>query len=731
MSALIHKDEYNNFVNKFRKLKPVDFLDEVEILSDEQCSKQETEVNIDRLKTLMGDLKAVNDELQKEKSKIGALLNEIKPDLDRLKEFKNVNYLLERLDKIKSQHQSLERLFRKKSNVKTVDQDQNLLNAIAVYDEMVCDLTFIVQLDSSSELCQYLRQIELHWNKFLTAKIEPTFNQCLKAIKWPATTLLNEETNHLTEHSESLAKFKQFFEAYLKLDEGSELKPESSSFNESSATAVSKESNLIKSDEDSLRIEKVEISLPVEQMILPFKKRFAYHFQQESKTNRRDKPEWYLTQIINWIKNHELFLEEITDPIAKRISKNRHSTKLQFIHVLTGLAKRKMEFDLTQLIYDDKLFAHLFDETLIFTNELKSFLVKGEFEIYTELNLVDLFLIEPYFSKLISLESKKTTQFIENILSAEDAWNCISNPNIDENLDSFKIPNCVDKFILLLQSITERSNFIHDPECKSSFVKLQLDSVDDFRLRLAQLTNSPPQEDKLKWPFYSSYFAILNSLNYLIIVLEDWKYQPIFMEISEYLLIDSVFDEILALLNHLLNEMIQKIIQSLMKQLRVKIHQYTKIKWFCLNEDDQELAYASHELFFFLSSALDLLKRVISENLFERLIRIVTANLNGYFISDFILKCTFNDYGVRMLTENLNTNLIPIFKNFFNVPDDKFVEIRDCCKLLNLDKEFNDQLRQTYDESDLEEYIELLGELKVASLQPELTMEILNRKLFI
>ena len=42
-----------------------------------------------------------------------------------------------------------------------------------------------------------------------------------------------------------------------------------------------------------------------------------------------------------------------------------------------------------------------------------------------------------------------------------------------------------------------------------------------------------------------------------------------------------------------------------------------------------------------------------------------------------------------------------------------------------------DQLRQTYDESDLEEYIELLGELKVASLQPELTLEILNRKLFI
>lgn len=729
MSALIHKDEYNSFVQKFRKLKPIDFLNEDDILSDEQCSKQETEENIDRLKRVVVDLNAVNDELQTERSKISSLLDEIKPDLDRLKEFKNVNYLLECLEKIKGQHLSLERLFRKKSNVKIVDQDQNLLNAMSIYDEMVNDLTFIIQLDRSSELCGYLKQIVLHWNDFLTRKIEPTFNQCLKAIKWPATTLLNEETNHLTEHSEWLAKFQQFFEAYLKLDEGKELKQtQEPSINDSTA---SKESNLIKSDEETLRIEKIEISLPVEQMVLPFKKRFAYHFLQESKTNRLDKPEWYLTQVINWIKNHELFLEQITDPISARVSKNHHSTKLQFIYVLTGLAKRKMEFDLAQRAYDDKLFAHLFDETLIFTNELKSFLEEGEFEIYTELNLVDLFVIEPYFSRLISLESKKTTQFIEKILSADDAWNCISNPKIDENLDSFKIPNCVDKFILLLQSITERFSFFHYLECKSSFVKLQLDSVDDFRLRLAQLTNNPLHEDKLKWPFYSNYFAILNSLNYLIIVLEDWKYQPIFMEISEYLLIDSVFDEILGLLNHLLNEMIQKIVQSLMKQLRLKIQQYTKIKWFCLNEDDQELACASHELFFFLSSALDLLKRMISENLFEKLIRIVTANLNSYFISDFILKCTFNDYGVRMLTENLLTNLIPIFKNFFNVPDDKFVEIRDCCKLLNLSKETNDQLRQTFDETNQEDYIDLLAEFKVTSLEPDLTMEILNRKLFI
>lgn len=727
MSALIHRDDYTSFVTRFRKLKPIDFLNEDDVLSDEQCSKKEIEANIEQLYKLINDLNEINERLEDERAKIAGLLTDLRPDLDKLKEFKNVNYLLEFLDRIKNRHIALERAFRKKkSTANKVDSDQHVLDAISLYGEMLTDLNFIIDLQASNELSYYLKRIVSYWNDYLIKKLEPIFDQCLKTIKWPATTLLNEETNYLTENTESLDKFKRFFEAYLKLDENNELQPDESTTNKQANL------NLIKNDEATAnQLDKIEIALPVEQLLLPFKKRFVYHFQQESKTNRLDKPEWYLTQIINWIKNHEDFLEQITDPIFRRISKNRHSTKLQFIHTLVGLVRRKMELDLTKLVYDDKLFAHLFDETLIFTNELKSFLDEGEFEIYTELNLIDLFVIEPYFSKLISLESKKTTQYIENILSNENAWNLISNPKIDENLDSFKIPNCVDKFILLLQSITDRFSLFHNLESKSSFVKLQLDSIDEFRLRLAQLTNNPLQEDKMKWPFYSNYYAILNSLNYLIIVLEDWKYQAIFMEISEYLLVDSVFDEILGLLNHLLNEMIQKIILSLMNQLRVKIHQYTKIKWFCLNEDDQELTYASHELFFLISSALDLLKRQISENLFEKLIRIITSNLNNYFINDFILKCTFNDYGVRMLNENLNTNLIPIFKNFFNVPDDKFIEILDCCTLLSLDKEANEQLKKTYDQTSLDEYGELpTNEFNANSLDPNLTIEILNRRLF-
>lgn len=117
-----------------------------------------------------------------------------------------------------------------------------------------------------------------------------------------------------------------------------------------------------------------------------------------------------------------------------------------------------------------------------------------------------------------------------------------------------------------------------------------------------------------------------------------------------------------------------------------------------MNEEDEELSYVSHELFFLISSALDILKKQISDNLFDKIIRIVTKNLNSYFIDDFILKCNFDEYGVKVLTDNIQMNLISIFRKFFNIPDNKFVEILDCCKLLNLEKEFNEQLKEVYNE---------------------------------
>jgi hypothetical protein len=57
------------------------------------------------------------------------------------------------------------------------------------------------------------------------------------------------------------------------------------------------------------------------------------------------------------------------------------------------------------------------------------------------------------------------------------------------------------------------------------------------------------------WPYSQTYDAIINAVNYLIIVLEEWKNLPFFIELSEVYSPDgTLFDGIIGLLEHTLNE---------------------------------------------------------------------------------------------------------------------------------------------------------------------------------
>lgn len=52
------------------------------------------------------------------------------------------------------------------------------------------------------------------------------------------------------------------------------------------------------------------ISLPIQLLIKPFRQRFQYHFSGTRQTNRLDKPEWYYTQILSWIRDNQLLVSQ-------------------------------------------------------------------------------------------------------------------------------------------------------------------------------------------------------------------------------------------------------------------------------------------------------------------------------------------------------------------------------------------------------------------------------------
>lgn len=98
--------------------------------------------------------------------------------------------------------------------------------------------------------------------------------------------------------------------------------------------------------------------------------------------------------------------------------------------------------------------------------------------------------------------------------NACDTFQSISSSSDDENL---KITACADNFMTLLQTITERYELLTQPGHRLQFLELQLELLDDFRVRLLQLTNAETGNVvESKMPM------IANTLYYVENVLVDW-----------------------------------------------------------------------------------------------------------------------------------------------------------------------------------------------------------------
>lgn len=70
------------------------------------------------------------------------------------------------------------------------------------------------------------------------------------------------------------------------------------------------------------------ISLPIVFLVRPLRQRFIFHFTGTKQTNRRDKPEWFFTQILTWIKDHADWVARNVQPIARSAGYNHINVKV-------------------------------------------------------------------------------------------------------------------------------------------------------------------------------------------------------------------------------------------------------------------------------------------------------------------------------------------------------------------------------------------------------------------
>jgi len=108
----------------------------------------------------------------------------------------------------------------------------------------------------------------------------------------------------------------------------------------------------------------------IEALALPVSLRFKYHYDSNRDTNRLDKPEWYLTYILNIAHDHRQFFDTVVQRLLSKSEFKSVSAWDDFVLTLLPILSRKIRKTVPQLLSRPSLFAHLIYQTLEFDSAL-------------------------------------------------------------------------------------------------------------------------------------------------------------------------------------------------------------------------------------------------------------------------------------------------------------------------------------------------------------------------
>ncbi|KAK6488375.1 RAD50-interacting protein 1 [Huso huso] len=545
----------------------------------------------------------------------------------------------------------------------------------------MAELDIRLQDSSCGHLLSFIRDTVRFWHKILKDKLTSDFEEVLKQLHWPfispPQTSLAPPANGAELHNQLESLFAQL----LKLQTSDDLITEQRQLPERCGLPPSP-----------------PLALPIQIMLLPLHKRFRYHFTGSRQTNVLSKPEWYLTQVLMWIGNHSDFLEEKVQPILLRAS-SAIDARLQFSSGLLTLALEKLSCDASRLLYDDALFCHLVDEVLLFEKELRGThaypsSLPGALHILTE---------ETIFQKWLTVERKFALEKMDSMLSSEAAWS--SQYKDISDVDEMKAPDCAETFMTLLLVITDRYQDLPSPRCRLSFLALQKELVDDFRIRLTQV-----MKEESRTPLGPRYCAILNAVNYIAAVLADWADSVFFLQLQQAelelgaespswplsptqagrlaSLEGSVFDEMITLLERLRHDMMGRLVEFILREARERAKPYCRERWLSLpSQSDQaamSLSSSACPMMLCLRDHMLQLQQMLCFPLFKSCWQALAERLDLFIYQDVILSNHFNEGGAAQLQFDMTRNLFPLFGHHCKRPENYFKHVKEGCIVLNL-----------------------------------------------
>ncbi|CAL1527454.1 unnamed protein product [Lymnaea stagnalis] len=638
---------------------------------------------------------------------IKPMVGELGALVDRVQEVQRYAHYLSALGKIEDVS----------SQIQASLMTESLSSAVDSFNELT-SLYEVLQSSSCHNLLVYVKDTILFWNKILRDRIAIEFEEVLKVLRWPlvVTTIKAPSVTNVKELKDRMGKL---FKKLLNLQLPYPFIPSRSSPHNSGVHPMLLKIGGIK-----------PLLLPLELMLKPLRKRFHYHFYGQKQTNSLEKPEWYLTQVLTWIRDHSDFLERNIQPLLDEAGKGDICARTELTRGLVMLVMEKIGNDLPQLVYDEASFSHLIDEVLLFDSE-----VRNTYSYPPILpGCLDVLCLQEALTKWLLVEKKYAMQKIEQMLQSPSCWESQYKDIAD--LDEVKVPECAESFMTLLHTITDRYKRLPVSDAKLQFLGLQLELLEDYRMRLVQV-----MKEAATAPTGHVFCAVLNAVHYVVQVLGEWSeltfflqllcykqnrslkttlYEPpttksqtspgsrnsfsrtsgqdldeddnleqVLAELPNLSLEHTVFEEINSLFEGMETDMINTVCNYVFIDVQARSQSYRKDRWISLPAPKElsttlGLSQSACEMFLVLKDHLATMEGQLSKHLFDKFWHRLAKSIDAFILKEVIMTNHFNEGGAMQLQFDIVRNLIPLFGDYTNNPDSYFRLSKEASTLLTL-----------------------------------------------
>ncbi|XP_060843962.1 RAD50-interacting protein 1 [Rhopalosiphum padi] len=537
--------------------------------------------------------------------------------------------------------------------------------------KILCELSYAMSTAPCKNLISYITRVINYWHCILEKFYLEDFEITLKQMNWPFT--MSEITDNA-----KLNNFKQQFQRLANMLIKVQLpKNDHNEFNEQTSQLMEHYSN---------------VTLPIIMLLVPFRKRFFYHFTGKKQTNKPDKPEWFLSRVLSWIRDYRTFVVDWLGPVYIENGKRSIDSQHDFIIGLLQFVVVKLDSDLSHFQLEDVVFSHIVDETLAFEHELrKVYNYPNDYPSVTEVLTQ-----AQIFFKWINMERKYAHIKMDEIIQNNDQWKILVYDS------QYCMTVSADSFLTLLNTMSDRYSILRQPRHKLQFLKLQTDLLEEFRQNIVdgEIESNEYLSEMLCTLHYISYtlynwgtnMHFLSLLNYKCELENEVRSrsESEFIEILETA--DTVFDDSIRLYNLGIDRLLNCLTENIMTKVKYISKQYKRDKWHIMeslvDENKYSITDSGWMMYETFTENLNTLNKSLPISLFNKCWPILATKMSTFLFNDILLANMFNRGGAQHLLCDVRYKLLPIISKYTAKPSIYIERLLEACRVLNFEPNF-------------------------------------------